>query len=419
MSEFKGIHQDRLKLRFLRPEGKISRRELLKLVLPCYQVVPFIEPTLCRGSQECGLCLDTCPLKAIRVEAGEVVIDTTLCSGCGACIAACPHRAIVYPTFSLEQLDKEMEGLLLSGGIPLEPRIMALICHSCLPAPGEDKAARLTYPPNVLPLEIPCLAMASPWLMLRAFDRGAQGLVLISSRRRCSVGLGSNSWQENIRFVQGLLSHWDIEPERIKTFDVADDSCNVAQELGQFAQEMARLAPTPLRACEPTLVPGDGLLLPALIKGLGNRLGGSSKGAVTAGMVPFGKLELDGSQCTGCGLCARDCPTEALTASLSEEADTYQLLFRHELCVACGRCIDVCPEKCLRLERLLELDKIDIPAAVLLEDRIARCRECGSIIGSRAMIARLQAKLQAAEDSFTSQFELCPRCKIEVSVWTY
>ncbi len=126
--------------------------------------------------------------------------------------------------------------------------------------------------------------------------------------------------------------------------------------------------------------------------------------------VPFGKVELDSSQCTGCGLCALNCPTEALTASFSEEGG-YQLLFRHDLCVACGRCIEVCPEKCLRVERILELDSIDSPAAILFEDRIVRCRECGSIIGSRAMIDKLQVKLMAIGDSFTSQLELCPVCK--------
>ena len=53
------------------------------------------------------------------------------------------------------------------------------------------------------------------------------------------------------------------------------------------------------------------------------------------------------------------------------------------------------------------------PAAVLFEDRIARCRQCGSIIGYRAMIERLQVKLRAMGDSFTSQLELCPACKIK------
>ncbi|MCH7544109.1 MAG: 4Fe-4S dicluster domain-containing protein, partial [Proteobacteria bacterium] len=179
MSDFKGIRRDRLKLRFLKPEGKVSRRELLKLLVPRYEVVPFIETALCRGSRECGLCLDTCPLKAIKVDEDKVTIEPSICSGCGACMVACPQRAIVYPTFSLEQLDKAMEGLLIAQGTHLEPRMIALVCQNCLPLSGEDRANQATYPSNVSSLKIPCLAMASPWLMLRAFDRGASGLALI------------------------------------------------------------------------------------------------------------------------------------------------------------------------------------------------------------------------------------------------
>jgi len=129
--------------------------------------------------------------------------------------------------------------------------------------------------------------------------------------------------------------------------------------------------------------------------------------------APLGKVEIDRAQCTGCGLCALECPTEALTALVGED-DIYQLLFKHTSCVACRQCIEICPEKCLHLERTLELDRINQPAAVLFEDRIVRCRECGSPIGTEAMINKLRERLPAATGP--SQFELCPDCKTKVSL---
>ena len=128
---------------------------------------------------------------------------------------------------------------------------------------------------------------------------------------------------------------------------------------------------------------------------------------------PFGKLDLDGSQCTGCGLCALECPTQALTVSSSEETDVYQLLFKYSLCLACGQCVKVCPEQCLYLERSLELDRLNRPPTVLFEDSIARCRQCCNAIGSRTTIERLQVKLRTMGDSFISQLELCPECKVK------
>ena len=413
-SEFKGINQDKLRLRFPKPEGKISRRELLTLVRPHYEVIPFIEPMRCRGYQECGLCVDTCPLRAIKVDQNEIAIDKTICNGCGACIVACPHNAIVYPTFSLEELDKEMEGLLLSKDIALDHRIIAATCQSCSPTFGRDGGGQLSYPGSMLPVKVPCLAMVSPWLILRAFDMGAQGFALIASRGKCRSGFDSARWQENIQFVQKLFNCWNIEPERLRLFEVAEDApSNIKRKLSQFAREIARLEPTPLTISESTPVSIEGLSLSTLIKGLANKLGNSPREVVFTGNVPFGKVELDSSQCTGCGLCALNCPTGALVVSSSEESDAYQLLFEHGSCVACGRCVDICPEKCLRLDRILELDKIDTPAVMLFEDRIIRCRECGSPIGPKAMMAKVQARLLAPGGSLPSQFELCPMCKIK------
>ena len=126
--------------------------------------------------------------------------------------------------------------------------------------------------------------------------------------------------------------------------------------------------------------------------------------------APLGKVTLDATKCTACSLCASDCPTGALTVSVSEESDAWQILFKHNLCVACGQCVELCPEQCLSLERTLEPDRIINPPVVLFEDRVSRCRDCGNPIGSRAMINRLQVKLVAG-DFLASQFELCPECK--------
>ena len=51
------------------------------------------------------------------------------------------------------------------------------------------------------------------------------------------------------------------------------------------------------------------------------------------------ELMFDFQKCTGCGLCARECPTGAAWVGPKGEACTDPIA-----CVRCGRCADVCPQ---------------------------------------------------------------------------
>ena len=124
-------------------------------------------------------------------------------------------------------------------------------------------------------------------------------------------------------------------------------------------------------------------------------------------------LILDNEKCTGCGLCAIDCPTKALTLSQNGEENTYQILFRHKVCNACGICEKSCPENCIRLaEQGLKQKKIEEDTKLLFKDKISRCLECGAPLFPQAMLKKLESKMHMVGEK-AWPFHLCPSCRMK------
>lgn len=126
---------------------------------------------------------------------------------------------------------------------------------------------------------------------------------------------------------------------------------------------------------------------------------------------PLGQITLEKASCTGCGLCAGECATGAITVELDKDSGNYRLLFRHMRCVACNACVEICPEKCLGMERTLKPESINGPAETLFTDVIVRCQQCNTPIGSRSMIDSIKSKVSLAGELPSTHFELCPECK--------
>jgi ferredoxin len=56
--------------------------------------------------------------------------------------------------------------------------------------------------------------------------------------------------------------------------------------------------------------------------------------------------KIDREECTGCGICVDECPTEALELD-SEDIST---LAHPENCDGCATCEDVCPTEAITME---------------------------------------------------------------------
>lgn len=99
---------------------------------------------------------------------------------------------------------------------PWEPRIIAFLCYWCSYT-GADNAgtARLKYPANVDIIRVMCSGRIDPDLIMSAFARGADGVMVCG----CHIGdchyiAGNHKTMARMPVVARVLQDFGIEPER-------------------------------------------------------------------------------------------------------------------------------------------------------------------------------------------------------------
>jgi ferredoxin/coenzyme F420-reducing hydrogenase delta subunit len=376
-------------------QEELSRREFFKLGRGEPKVIPTMNRECCPTPDRCGICATACPAEAIRCRKGDIRIDGRRCVGCGACTVACPKGALLYPGFTPEQVDLEI-GRSLERQTEGESGIVAFTCTE------KEDSGPFACGKGLVPVNVPCLAIVSPYLVLHALRRGAQGVILVPAAGGCE----QNGGHSRILFLRELLAGWSIEPFRVQV------SSGAAEEVEGFVEAVKRLPALRLAGMADAPVREKELPLAALIGDMEKALGPSRSTRVGNGTAPFGMVRINGDQCTGCGLCSMDCPTGALTFSPVGEDGSYRILFRHDRCAGCGLCRKSCPEGAVTMERILHVDRLGRPAAILFEDRLSSCRACGASLPPRAMLLHIRARLLAAGDSAWG-IDLCPACRVK------
>ena len=94
-----------------------------------------------------------------------------------------------------------------------EPLIVAFCCNWCSYA-GADLAgtSRLQYPANVKIIKVPCSCRVNPNFVLRAFQRGADGVVIAGCHPGdCHYSTGNYFTRRRFTLLMNLLDFIGIE----------------------------------------------------------------------------------------------------------------------------------------------------------------------------------------------------------------
>lgn len=196
-------------------------------------------------------------------------------------------------------------------------------------------------------------------MVLRAFLKGADGVFIGGCRlNECNYTTQGNYHALNmVLLCKKVLEYTGINPDRLRIeFMTSGDGILFAEIMNDFGRQIKAAGPLdngqelPLDELRSRLEKIIGLVPYIKIKmndKLGTRIASPeeyeslfSSGEITQLFNEVESYHIDPEKCRSCGICARQCPVQAITG---EKKSSY--IIDQEKCIRCGTCLEACPSR--------------------------------------------------------------------------
>jgi len=203
----------------------------------------------------CDACVVSCIFNAIEASSfGLPNIIEANCKGCGVCAAECPMGAMQLKHFTDKQIVAAIEALFqpkktASLGDSFEPIILCFACQWCSYGAADlAGVSRIQYPSNVRILRVPCSGRVDVLHVLRAFQSGADGVIITG----CLIGDchyidGNVKAKSRVEVMKKSLPVLGINPERLEIdYASSSEGQKFATMMTNFVEKIRKLGPNPL-----------------------------------------------------------------------------------------------------------------------------------------------------------------------------
>ncbi len=130
-----------------------------------------------------------------------------------------------------------------------EPEIVAFCCHYCAYTAADMAGSqRLSYPPNVKIIRVPCTGKVDAIHIMKALQKGADGVYVAGCLEGdCHFKTGNIRAASRVRQVQAILSRIGWEPERVEMITMsAGMGERFARTAEEFTEKIRQLGPNPI-----------------------------------------------------------------------------------------------------------------------------------------------------------------------------
>ena len=132
-----------------------------------------------------------------------------------------------------------------------EPQIVAFCCNWCTYAAADlAGTSRVQYPSNVYIARVMCSAMVSPEYVLRAFEDGADGVIVSGCKYTdCHYVDGPVKCDAMFAKLKRLVHILGLEDERLRREMIATSEGTIfARVVEESVNQLKKLGPSPFKA---------------------------------------------------------------------------------------------------------------------------------------------------------------------------
>jgi F420-non-reducing hydrogenase iron-sulfur subunit len=130
------------------------------------------------------------------------------------------------------------------------PEIVAFCCHYCAYAAADLAGAmRLEYPTSIKVIELPCTGKLDVLYVLRAFEDGADGVLVAGCLEGdCHYLEGNLNARRRIEYAQQLLEAIGLEGRRVQMINLSSAmGGKFAEAMTAMTEQIKALGANPLR----------------------------------------------------------------------------------------------------------------------------------------------------------------------------
>jgi coenzyme F420-reducing hydrogenase delta subunit/ferredoxin len=174
----------------------------------------------------------------------------------------------------------------------------------------------MQYPPNVKIIRLPCTGKVDITYILRAFESGADGVMVCGCLKGgCHFVEGNLHAEDRIKLAKEILEAIGVGGDRLNMYFIssamAPKFVETAKEVTENIRKLGPALSKKLQLTKKELLTNKRAFLYSMIKNLALKRPEKSI-PVPEGLEEFGTIEFDPSKCIGCKKCEEICPEEAI-----------------------------------------------------------------------------------------------------------